>query len=101
MCSKLYAEIGKREETVCVVETLLVFAMAALYFAVVSWSVGTDQLVPDSKPCSGQFKTSESVFPAGREAVGKLKSVVCLPHSTRTPRRWNQATIFSRKSAEE
>ena len=85
MCSKLYAEIGKREETMCVVETLLVFAMAALYFAVVSWSVGTDQLVPDSKPRSGQFKTSESVFPAGREAVGKLKSVVCLhtlyPHT--------------------
>ena len=78
--SKLYAEIGKREETVCVVETLLVFAVAAFHLAVVAGRVGTDQLVPDSKPCSGQFKACESVFFVGREAVGKLNTVVC-PHT--------------------
>ena len=102
MCSKLHTEIGKREETMCVVETLLVFAMAALYFAVVAGRVGTDQLVPDSKPCSGQFKACGQVSSAVGEMVGKLKSVVCLDTLyPRTPRRLNQAVIFSRKSAEE
>ena len=69
----------------CVVETHLVFAMAALYFAVVAGRVGTDQLVPDSKPCSGQFKACGQVSSAVGETVGKLKSVVCLdtlyPHT--------------------
>ena len=75
MYSELRTKIGKGKETVGVVETLLVFTMAAFYFAVVAGRVWTDQLVPD--PLS-----------------------VCT-HSTRTPRRLNQAAIFSRKSAEE
>ena len=35
VCSELHTKIGKREETVCIVETLLVFTVAALHFAVV------------------------------------------------------------------
>ena len=78
MCSKLHTEIGKREETMCVVETLLVFAMAAFHLAVVAGRVGTDQLVKDSKPRSRQFKTGgESVWLL-EKAIGKGKSVVCL-----------------------
>ena len=65
VCSELRTKIGKREETVRVVETLLVFAVAALYFAVVAGCVRTDQFVPDPKPCGGQFKTSAFVFLVG------------------------------------
>ena len=61
MCSELHTKIGKREETVCIVETLLVFTVAALYFAVVTWRVWADQFVPDPKARSGQFKASEPV----------------------------------------
>ena len=78
MCSELHIKIGKRKETVGVVETLLVFPVAAFHLAVVPGRVGTDPLVPNPKPCCGQFKTCEPVFPVGREAVGKRNAVVCL-----------------------
>ena len=42
---ELRTKIGKGKETVGVVETLLVFAMAAFYFAVVAGGVWTGQLV--------------------------------------------------------
>ena len=101
VCSELHTKIGKREETVCVVETLLVFAVAAFHLAVMAGRVGTDQLVPDSKPCSGQSKrVSRSFLLVEKRLVNSIPLSVCT-HSTRTPWRWNQATIFSRKSAEE
>lgn len=53
---ELRTKIGKGKETMGVIETLLVFTMAAFYFAVVAGRVWTDQLVPDPKPCSGQLK---------------------------------------------
>ena len=46
VCSELHTKIGKREETMCVVESLLVFAVAAFYFAVVSGRIRTDPFVP-------------------------------------------------------
>ena len=58
MYGELRTKIGKGKETVGVVETLLVFPVAAFYFAVVAGRVWTDQLVPDPKPCSGQLKGS-------------------------------------------
>ena len=86
VCSELYTKIGKREETMCVVESLLVFAVAAFYFAVVAGCVGADQLVPDSKTCGGQLKACEPVLLVGRKTVGKLNTIVCLhalyPHTT-------------------
>ena len=62
----------------CVVETLLVFAVAAFHFAVVSWRIGADQLVSDSKPCCRQFKACGQASFAVGETVGKLKPIVCL-----------------------
>ena len=102
MYSELYTKIGKRKEAVGIVETLLIFPMAALYFSVVTGCIGADQFVPDPKTRGGQLKASKAAFPVGRETIGKLNAIVSLyTHSTRTPRRLNQAAIFSRKSAEE
>ena len=51
--SELHTKIGKGEETVGVVETLLVFPVTAFYFAVVAGRIRTDEFVSDSKTCSG------------------------------------------------
>ena len=56
VCSELHTKIGKREEAVRIVEPLLILAVAAFHLPVVAGRVGADQLVPDSKPRSGQFK---------------------------------------------
>ena len=53
---KLSFEIIERVETMRGVEFLIVFSVAALYFAVVAGRVWTDQLVPDPKACSDQLK---------------------------------------------
>ena len=78
VCSELHTKIGKREETMCVVESLLVFAVAAFYFAVVAGCVGTDQLVPDPKTCGGQLKACDPILLVGRKTVGKLNTIVAL-----------------------
>lgn len=44
---KLLLEILERKELMGCVEIRIVFAVAALYFAVMSGSIGTDELVPD------------------------------------------------------
>ena len=44
VCSELHTKIGKREETMCVVESLLVFAVAAFYLAVVAGCVKRDMV---------------------------------------------------------
>ena len=79
VCSELHTKIGKREETVCIVETLLVFTVAALHFTVVMWRVWADQFVPDPKARSGQFNASKPVFLVSREMVGKLNTI---PYTT-------------------
>ena len=78
MCSELHTKIGKREEAVRIVEPLLILAVAAFHLPVVAGRVGADQLVPDSKPRSGQFKLRRQVFFTVGETVGKLKTIVCL-----------------------
>lgn len=101
MRSELRTKIGERVETTRTVEALLVFPVAALYFAVVAGCVWTDQFVSDPKARSGQFKARGQISSAvGKRLVNSNPLSVCT-HSTRTPRRLNQATIFSRKSAEE
>ena len=44
---KLLLEILERKELMGCVEILVVFAVTALYLAVVSWCIGTDEFVPD------------------------------------------------------
>ena len=99
--SELHTKIGKGEETVGVVETLLVFPVTAFYFAVVAGRIRTDEFVSDSKTCSGQFKACGQLSFTVGEAVGKFKSVVCLhtlyPHTAAL----EPCCHFFRKSAEE
>ena len=56
MSSELHTKIGKGEETVGVVETLLVFPVTAFYFAVVAGRIRTDEFVPDAWFSGGSFK---------------------------------------------
>ena len=79
VCSELHTKIGKREETMCVVESLLVFAVTAFYFAVVARCVGANQLVQDPKACSGQLKACEPVLLVGRKMCirDRLSNSVC------------------------
>ena len=85
MYSELRTKIGKGKETMGVVETLLIFAVAAFYFAVVAGRVWTDQLVPDPKACSGQLKACWQVSFAIGVTAGKFEAVVRLhtlyPHA--------------------
>ena len=78
MCSELHTKIGKREETVCIVETLLVFTVAALHFAIVSGRVGANELVPDPQFGGSGFKESRQMPFAVRKTIGEFKTVVRL-----------------------
>ena len=54
--SKLLLEILERKEFVGSIEFLIIFAVTALYLAIVSWSERTDQLVADSQLSQSFFK---------------------------------------------
>lgn len=76
--SKLPCEVVEREGRMGRVETLLVFSVTALNFAVAPWGVVANELVPDTQLGSRKFKFgSEMAFCIGK-AVGKLKAVVGL-----------------------
>ena len=76
--SELCTKIGEGGEAVCIIKAPLVFPVTALYLAVMSWSIGPDELVPDTKLFSCKFKSGWDIpFTVG-EAVGKLKAVIGL-----------------------
>ena len=58
------------------VELLVVLAVTALHLPVVTWGVGTDELVADTELFQLQFKESRFVGAFGQKAVGKLGAVV-------------------------
>ena len=60
------------------VKALLIFPVTTLHLAVVSWRVGTDQLVPNAQIHSSDLKQSGQVLLAVRETVGELKAIVRL-----------------------
>lgn len=62
MRSELRTKIGEGEETVGVIETLLILAVTAFHFAIVSWRIGTDQFVANPEACSRLLKKSWQVF---------------------------------------
>ena len=72
MRSQLSIEIGKR------VEAMLILTVAALYLAIVTGRIGTNQLVLNVKLCSGLLKERDQFTVGLSKAVGKLKSVVSL-----------------------
>ncbi len=53
---KLLLEILERKEFMRGVEILVVLAVTALYLAVMSWSIGTDEFVPDLQLLQRFFK---------------------------------------------
>ena len=59
---ELLVEVFKGKEGVAAVKALLVFAVAALYLAVMSGRVGPDQLMADAKMSCGSLKQSWQVF---------------------------------------
>jgi len=60
--SELRTKIGEGEETVGVIETLLILAVTAFHFAIVSWRIGADQFVANPEACSRLLKKSWQVF---------------------------------------
>lgn len=101
MRSELRTKIGEGEETVGVIETLLILAVTAFHFAIVSWRIGADQFVANPEACSRLLKKSWQVFFAVGETVGKLKAIVSLNALYPNAPAFEPDDHFSRKSAEE
>ena len=78
MHSQLSIEVGKRVEAMGIVEATLILTVAALYLAIVTGRIGTNQLVPNAKLCSGPLKERDRFTVGLIKAVGKLKPVVSL-----------------------
>ena len=70
-------KVVERVERVLVVETFLVFAVAAFHLSVVARGIGTDQFVPDTQLLSGFFKQGRFVL-CRRKTIGEFKAVVGL-----------------------
>ena len=78
MHSQLSVEVGKRVEAIGIVEAMLILTVAALYLAIVTGRIGTNQLVPNAQLCGGFLKERDQFTVGLSKAVGKLKSVVSL-----------------------
>ncbi len=78
MDNKLLCEIIERIERVAGIEALLVFAVAAFNLAVVTRSVWTDKLMPNTRLRSCFFKQCRQIVLAVGETVRKLETVVRL-----------------------
>jgi len=71
-------KIGERVEGMGVIETLLVFAVAAFHLAVVPRGIRPDKLVTNALVCKCRFKQRRDIAFAVGEAVGKLKAIISL-----------------------
>ena len=78
MDSELPGEVLQGKESVRRIEALLILAVAALHFTVVTRRIGADELVPDTQLGGSRLKESGSVLFAGKETVGELNAVVGL-----------------------
>jgi len=76
--SELVNEVAERIKSVAGIKTLLVFPVAALHLAVVSGSVGTDELVADAEFSCSDLKQSRQISFAVGKAIGEFKAVVGL-----------------------
>ena len=61
-----------------IVEAMLILAVAALYLAIVTGRIGTNQLVPNAQLCGGPLKERDQFMVGLCKAVSKLKPVVSL-----------------------
>ena len=76
--SELPAKVGERVEAVGIVETFLVFPVAAFHFSVMAGRIGADQLVADTQLCCGGLEQGRLVASAAGKSVSELKAVVRL-----------------------
>ena len=68
MDSKLFLEVFQREEGMTGIKTLLILVVTALHFAVVPWSIRTDQSVSNPQISGSFLKQGHAVT----LAVGKM-----------------------------
>ena len=78
MHGQLSIEVGKGVEAMGVVEATLILTVAALYLAIVTGRVGTNQLVPNAQLCGGPLKERDQFTVGLCKAVSKRKPVVSL-----------------------
>ena len=76
--SKLFLKVGKGIKLMGSVEFLIIFAVATLHLAVVSWSERLDLFVADAELCQCFLEESQRLLFAVSHFVGKLKSIVRL-----------------------
>ena len=78
MDSELPGEVIQGVKAAAGTEALLILAVTALHFTVMTWSIGADELVADPQLGGNRLKESRSVLFAGKETVGELNAVVGL-----------------------
>ena len=76
--SFLPTKVGEGIETVRVVETFLVFSMAAFHLSIVAGRIGADELVANSQLSGRCLKEGFQVALATRKAIGEFKTVIGL-----------------------
>ena len=78
MDGELFVKIIEGEKGMTGIKTFLVFPVAAFYFAIMPWSIGTDKLVTDAQVGSGFLEKGLEVPFAVRKTVRKFKTIVGL-----------------------
>ena len=78
MNSQLFLKVRQREERADRIKAFLVFPVAALYLAIMSGRVRTDELMPDAQLSGGFLKKGWDVSFAVGKTVSKFKTVVSL-----------------------
>ena len=78
MDSELSGEVIRGVKTVAGIKALLILAVTSLHFTVVAWSVGADELVPDTQLGGSGLKQSREIPLAVGETIGKFKAVIGL-----------------------
>ena len=76
--SELVGKVIKGKERVGRIEAFLIFSVAAFDLAVMAWSIGADQLVPDTQLGSSGLKQGGQIPLAVGKAIGKFKAIVSL-----------------------
>ena len=91
----------RRKSGVESIKTFLVLPVAAIYFAVMSGSVRTNQLMLDTQLGGGFLKKGLEIPVTVRKRLVNSKPLSVWTHSTRIPLRAYHFTNRFRKSAEE
>ena len=78
MDSELPGEVIQGVKTVAGIKALLILAVTTLHFTVVAWSVGADELMPDTQLGGSGLKQSREIPLAVGETIGKFKAVIRL-----------------------